>query len=240
MSRKFPKGAAMIGRILAAGLAIVLFSQQAVSAEAPGKARGKTAVETAPEAPPGAFPGAVGWARQTPGGRGGAILKVTNLDAEGPGSLKAALDTPGPRIIVFEVGGVLDLKRTSLDIKEPFVTIAGQTAPSPGITIVRGGIDVRTHDVVLRHLRVRTGADGQKKRSGWEADALSTVGAYNVVVDHCSFSWAIDENMSASGPRFKGETEAEWRKGTSHDITFSYNLAAEGLADSSHPKGEHR
>ena len=190
-------------------------------------------------AQPLAFPGAVGWAATTPGGRGGKVIRVTTLDADGPGSLKAALEAKGPRIVVFEVGGVIDFGRKELDIREPFLTIAGQTAPSPGITIIRGGLNVRANDVVIRHIRVRTGADGQPKRSGWEADALSTQGAHRVIVDHCTFSWAIDENMSASGPRFKGRDVEEWRAGTSRDVTFSYNLAAEGLADSSHPKGEH-
>ena len=187
-----------------------------------------------------AFPGAVGWAAGTPGGRGGRIIRVTNLDADGPGSFKAAVTARGPRIVVFEVGGTIDFGRSELRITEPFLTIAGQTAPSPGITIIRGGLDVRAHDVVIRHIRVRTGVDGQAKRSGWEADAFSTAGnAHNVIVDHCTFTWAIDENMSASGPRFTGATPDDWRRGTSHDITFSYNLAAEGLADASHPKGEH-
>ncbi len=187
-----------------------------------------------------AFPGAVGWAAHTPGGRGGRILRVTNLNPDGPGSFQAAVLANGPRIVVFEVAGVIDLGRSELKITEPFLTIAGQTAPSPGITLIRGGLDVRAHDVVIRHIRVRTGADGQAKRSGWEADAFSTAGAaYNVIVDHCTLSWAIDENMSASGPRFNGATPEAWRKGTSHRITFSYNLAAEGLADASHPKGEH-
>ena len=186
-----------------------------------------------------AFPGAVGWASETPGGRGGRIIRVTNLNAEGKGSLKAAIKESGPRIIVFEVAGQIDLGKESLDIKEPFVTIAGQTAPSPGITLLKGGIDVKTHDVIIRHIRVHTGAAGSAKRSGWEADAISTVAAHNIIIDHCSFIWAIDENMSASGPRFTGTTVEEWRKGTSSNITFSYNLAAEGLANSSHPKGEH-
>jgi hypothetical protein len=195
------------------------------------------AAQTAEPRP--AFPGAVGPAAATAGGRGGRIIRVTSLDAAGPGTLREAIDAKGPRIIVFEVAGVIDLHRSTLEIKEPFLTIAGQTAPSPGITIIRGGIDVRTHDVILRHLIVRTGADGQPKRSGWEADALSTVGARNVIIDHNSFTWAVDENMSASGPRFTGDTVEEWRAGTSRNITFSNNLAAEGLADSSHPKGEH-
>jgi hypothetical protein len=186
-----------------------------------------------------AFPGAAGWAAQTPGGRGGRIIRVTNLDPNGPGSLRAALEERGPRIVVFEVGGVIDMGLATWTIDQPFLTIAGQTAPSPGITLIRGGIDIRTHDVVVRHIRIRTGASGRARRSGWEADALSTVGAWNVIVDHCTMTWALDENLSASGPRFTGRTPEEWRRGTSHDITFSYNLLAEGLAESSHPKGEH-
>ncbi|HLL30246.1 MAG TPA: pectate lyase [Allosphingosinicella sp.] len=185
------------------------------------------------------FPGAVGWAAQTPGGRGGEIVRVTNLQASGPGSFRSAIERKGPRIIVFEVGGVIDLGRTTLSIREPFLTIAGQTAPSPGITIVRGGIEIRTHDVIMRHIRVHTGVDGQAQRSGWEADAVSTVAARNVIVDHCSLIWGIDENLSASGPRFTGKTVDDWRRGTSHNITFSYNVIAEGLRHASHPKGEH-
>ncbi|WP_380876499.1 pectate lyase [Sphingomonas sp. DBB INV C78] len=186
------------------------------------------------------FPGAVGWAADgTIGGRGGRIIRVTTLAADGPGSFRAALAAKGPRIIVFEVGGVIDLGRTTIDLTEPYVTIAGQTAPSPGITLIRGGIDVKTHDVIVRHIRIRPGVDGQARMSGWEVDALSTVGAHNVIVDHCTMTWALDENLSASGPRFKGSTPEEWRRNTSHDVTFSYNLLAEGLANASHPKGEH-
>ena len=179
-----------------------------------------------------------GWA-QTDGGRGGAIVRVTNLNADGPGSFKAAIERKGPRIVVFEVGGVIDLGLSTLTIREPNLTIAGQTAPSPGITLIRGGIDVITHDVIVRHIRVRTGASGQAKRSGWEADAMSTVGARDVIVDHCTLTWGLDENLSASGPRFTGDTVEQWRNGTSRNITFSYNILAESLANSSHPKGEH-
>lgn len=186
-----------------------------------------------------AFPGAVGWGATTPGGRGGRIIRVTTLDADGPGSLKEAIEAKGPRIVVFEVGGVIDLHRSVLKVYEPYLTIAGQTAPSPGVTIIRGGMDVHGHDVVVRHIRIRTGADNQPKRSGWEPDAFGTVSAHHVIVDHCTFTWALDENMSASGPRFKGANLAEWRANTSHDVTFQYNAAYEGLADASHSKGEH-
>lgn len=175
----------------------------------------------------------------TQGGAGGRVIRVTSLDANGPGTLREALDADGARIIVFEVGGVIDLGRTSLEIRSGQVTIAGETAPGPGITLIRGGIDVRANDVILSHLRIYTGADGQARRSGWEADALSTVAAHNVIVRNCSFLWGIDENMSASGPRFTGTTVEQWREGTSRNIVFANNIAAEGLADSSHPKGEH-
>jgi hypothetical protein len=136
---------------------------------------------------------------------------------------------------VFEVGGVLDLGRRTLVIDEPFVTIAGQTAPSPGITIIRGGVLINTHDVFVQHLRIRPGDAEQPRRSGWEPDGLSTSGpaAHSVVIDHCSISWAVDENLSASGPRHQG------RQGTSHNITFSNNIIAEALRRSSHSKGSH-
>ena len=187
-----------------------------------------------------AFPGALGWAAHTPGGRGGRIIAVTTLAAEGAGSLREALEADEPRIIVFEVGGVIDLDRRTLRIQSPFVTIAGQTAPSPGVTLIEGGIDIATHDVIVQHLRVRPGEAGQAKGSGWGEDAISTqAGAHDVIVDHCSLTWATDENLSASGPRFTGQTPAEWRRGTSHRITFSHNILAEGLADSTHAKFEH-
>src|SRR5688572_15121070 len=108
-----------------------------------------------------AFPGAQGWAAQTPGGRGGRIIRVTNLNASGPGSFRAALEAEGPRMVVFEVAGVIDMGLSTWTIDQPFLTIAGQTAPSPGITLIRGGIDIRTHDVIVRHTRIRTGASGQ-------------------------------------------------------------------------------
>lgn len=188
-----------------------------------------------------AFPGALGWAAHTPGGRGSKLLKVTTLASSGPGSLVDALAQPGPRIIVFEVGGVIDLGQQTVRITEPFLSIAGQTAPYPGITLIRGGIDIATHDVVVRHIRVRPGEAGAGKRSGMDFDAISTVAAHDVIVDHCSLTWATDENLSASGPRFVegGKTIEDFRQATSQRITFSHNLIAEGLAHSTHAKGEH-
>lgn len=187
-----------------------------------------------------AFPGAQGWAAHTPGGRGGQVLRVTTLDPDGPGSIRAALEAAGPRIVVFEVGGVIDLGVKEIRISEPFLTIAGQTAPQPGITLIRGGLTIATHDVVIRHLRVRPGDAGVARRGGIDFDAITTVrGARDVIVDHCSLTWATDENLSASSTRFDGEDEAAWRASASHRITFSNNLLAEGLANASHAKGEH-
>ena len=178
-----------------------------------------------------------GWAN-TDGGRGGRILRVTNLNADGPGSFKWAVEQPGKRIVVFEVAGAIDLGLKVITIRQPELTIAGQTAPSPGITLIRGGIDIATHDVIVQHIRLRVGRSGQPPFS-WESDGISTVGAHDVIVDHCSLTWALDENLSASGPRFAGNTPEQWRQGASHNITFSNNIIAEGLANASHPKGEH-
>lgn len=181
---------------------------------------------------------AKGWA-DTRGGAGGRIVRVTNLSASGEGSFAAAVAETGPRIVVFEVGGVIDLQGAAIRIREPYLTIAGQTAPNPGITFIRGEFSVGTHDVIVQHIAVRPGEFGRAKKSGWEADGLSTSSADNVIIDHCSFSWATDENLSASGPRFKGATAEEWREATSRRITFSHNIVAEGLRDSTHKKGEH-
>lgn len=181
------------------------------------------------------FPDAVGFGIHTPAGTDGRVIRVTNLKPEGRGSLKEAIETEGARLVVFDVGGVIDMQRSSLKIRSPFITIAGQTAPSPGITIVRGGISVRTHDVLIQHIRVRPGDAEQPKRSGWEVDGIGVTGedAFNVIVDHCSLTWAVDENLSSSGPNTKGA------EATSHRVTFSNNIIAEALHDSSHAKGPH-
>lgn len=171
----------------------------------------------------------------TKGGLGGSIIKVTNLNASGRGSLREALEATEPRIVVFEVGGLIDLKLGKITISNPYITIAGQTAPSPGITIIKGGIFITTHDIVIKHIAVRLGDAGQAKRSGWEPDGISSYGenVHHLWVDHCSLTWAVDENLSASGPRFSGRGQ------TSNHITFSNNIIAEGLDDSSHAKGPH-
>jgi hypothetical protein len=177
------------------------------------------------------------------GGKGGQIIRVTTLSADGPGSIAEAIKAKGKRIVVFEVGGVIDLGMKTLRIDEPYITIAGQTAPSPGITFIRGGISIRANVVRIEHIAVRPGEAGQAKKSGWECDGISAYSARDVVVQNCSVTWATDEGLSASGPRFgtgeKGVTVADWQASTSQNIVFTRNIVAEGLSNSTHSKGEH-
>jgi pectate lyase len=178
-----------------------------------------------------AFPGAEGFGTDTPGGRGGQVCAVTNVNDSGPGSLRSCVDLAGPRYVVFRTGGTIVL-RTRLNVVQPYLTIAGQTAPGGGITLRMdpasgsdlGTMDVLTHDVVIRYLRFRPGNSGT---GGSSDDALTIInpGVYNVVVDHCSFSWAIDENVNT----YDGTT----------DITVSNSIIAEGLNNSGHPLGPH-
>ncbi len=172
----------------------------------------------------------LGFGTETRGGLDGRIVKVTTLEDNGPGSLRAAVREKGPRVIVFEVAGAVALE-TKLTIGNPEITIAGQTAPPPGISITQSGIVVKTHDVVIEHLKFRIGdgpgADAQNR------DAIAVDGAkdgkrdvYNVVIDNCSVSWAIDE-----GVQF-------YRKGV-RDATIRDSIIAANLSNSIHPKGPH-
>ena len=148
---------------------------------------------TAPKAPKlAAFPGAEGFGAATPGGRGGKVIHVTNLNASGPGSLQEACSTSGPRMVVFEVSGVIG---GDVVITEPFITIAGQTAPGAGITIA-GRLLTRysqgdpVHDVVVRFLRVRV-----PPGLGNQGDAVQFSIVRDAVLDHLSLAWAEDETI---------------------------------------------
>lgn len=169
------------------------------------------------------FPGAEGFGSHTPAGRGGKIIKVTNLNDSGPGSLRAAIDTDTSRIIVFEVSGTIKLF-SPIYLRHPFITIAGQTAPSPGINIRDGFFAVRTHDVFIQHLRFRVGDQGENPsiRDGINIQYPKT---YNVVIDHCSISWGIDENCGIN-------TGVQ-------NITISNCILSEGLDVSYNKKGSH-
>jgi len=152
------------------------------------------------------------------------VIKVTNLENSGSGSLRSAVEQSGPRLIVFEVSGTIDLSEDRLTIGNDKCWIAGQTAPSPGITLTRADLRVDANDCVVQHIRVRPGDAGND--SGWEPDGLRTSdGTVNNIVDHCTVSWSVDENIS---PGYNAT-----------DTTFSNCIAAEPLHDSSHPKGPH-
>jgi len=172
------------------------------------------------------------------GGYGGRILRVTTLKPDGPGSIAEAVKAKGPRIVVFEVGGVIDLGMETLEIKSGDITIAGQTAPSL-VTFIRGGIAIRGENVIIQNIAVRPGEAGQAKKSGWECDGIYAYGAARVEVSNCSITWATDEGLSASGKRFEGANVEEWRANTSHTVMFRNNIVAEGLSHSTHSKGEH-
>lgn len=177
------------------------------------------------------FPGAEGYGTTTRAGRRGAVLRVTSLASDGPGTLREAVQTPGPRTIVFEVAGTVTIQEPIV-FSEPFVSVAGQTAPPPGVTLTGAGIVIATHDVLLQHLRVRPGDSPAGPDPGGR-DGLSIDGGpggaldvHDVVVDHCSFSWAIDEGVGT------------WNPGV-RDVTIRASILAENLSHSLHPKGEH-
>lgn len=175
---------------------------------------------TGQKTPIPAFPGAEGFGSDTPGGRGGRVLFVTNLNDSGPDSFREACETSGPRIVIFRVGGLITLE-SALVITEPFITIAGQTAPGDGVCLRGENFRVATHDVVVRFLRSRLGDHVRK-----DNDAISiTHGSRNVIFDHCSASWSIDETFSPSGDI--------------DNITVQWCLITESLRQSHHSKGAH-
>ena len=137
-----------------------------------------------------AFPRAEGFGRFSLGGRGGKVLFVTNLHDSGPGSLRAAIEADYPRIVVFKVSGTIELQ-SHLRIRHPRITIAGQTAPGDGICLRRYPLVISADDVIVRFLRVRLGDEAGRKMDG-----IDVSDAENVIVDHCSVSWTLDEAVN--------------------------------------------
>jgi pectate lyase len=130
-----------------------------------------------------AFPGAEGYGARTDGGRGGRVIEVTNLNASGPGSLRAACEAAGPRMVIFKVAGTID---GDIHIESDSITVAGQSAPGDGITI-KGNLTIDASDVIIRYIRVRTDHEG---------DALGGRYDRNIILDHVSASWSSDEVLS--------------------------------------------
>lgn len=177
-----------------------------------------------------AFPGAQGLGANSVGGRGGAVIKVTNLNDSGEGSLRAALATPGPRTIVFAVSGNINLT-SLLYITEPYVTIAGQTSPG-GISVSGKQFNIATHDVIIQHMRFRSGGHEYTGNDS-DGDSLSIWGpnwnggfpVYNIMIDHSSITWGTDETFSITG----GAT----------GVTLQNNLIAQGLRYAKFPTSDH-
>ncbi len=167
-----------------------------------------------------AFPGAEGFGATTPGGRGGKILLVTNLDDSGPGSFRAACEAEGPRIVLFRVAGTIALKKP-ITVTNPFLTVAGQSAPGDGICLRDATFGIQTHDVIVRYLRSRLGDVSSR-----EEDCIDLLnGAHDCILDHCSATWSIDECLSTSG--------------IDSNCTIQWCLIGESLNQSKHKKGKH-
>ena len=164
------------------------------------------------------FPGAWGFGSETVAGRNGTVYTVTHLNDSGVGSLRDAILASGPRTIVFEVSGNIELAHP-LVVSNPYVTIAGQTAPSPGISVIKNQFVIKTHDVLVQHLRFRVGDPAGEK------DTIQLYGASNVVLDHCTASWSVDGTVD-----FVYQT---------HDVTISNSIMSEALYNSVHSEKPH-
>ena len=183
-----------------------------------------------PEGVP-SFPGAWGGGMFATGGRGGKVIEVTTLNDSGPGSLRAAIEESGPRIVVFRIAGIIELK-SALNITHPDITIAGQSAPGDGICIAYDSLNINTRNVILRHLRVRRG----KPEGGQGSDNIGGNPESQIIVDHCSTSWGMDENLSLyrymkpmpSGPDVKLPTL---------NVTVQWCISSEALNANNHAFG---
>lgn len=166
------------------------------------------------------FPGAEGAGARTSGGRGGRVLEVTNLNDSGPGSLRAAIEATGARIVVFRVAGTIALE-SRLRVLNGALTIAGQTAPGEGICLKNYSLSIEASNVIVRYIRSRLGDESKQ-----QSDSLTVWrGTHDVMVDHCTASWSVDEALSLAGDV--------------SNVTVQWCLISEGLRHSVHEKGNH-
>ncbi len=166
------------------------------------------------------FPGAEGYGRTSVGGRGGRIIQVTTLADSGPGSLRACIDASGPRVCIFRVGGVIRYTTKRPIITNPYLTIAGQTAPGGGILLTHNGgpdgftplVIKNTHDVIIRYIRVRPDRRGEQREAN---SGIIIENSRRVMIDHVSTSWSLDENIGGYAQN--------------DEITISNSIFAEGI-----------
>lgn len=185
-----------------------------------------------PQAEIPAFPGAMGGGAFSFGGRGGKVIVVTSLEDDGPGSLREACETGGARIVVFNVSGIIRLK-TPLSVRAPYITIAGQTAPGGGICIAGESFWVDTHDVIIRHMRFRRGETWVGRRD----DAIGGNPVGNIMIDHVSASWGLDENMSIYRHMYNDSTGKTEAKLPTVNITIQNSIFSEALDTWNHSFG---
>ena len=179
-----------------------------------------------------AFPGAEGGGMYTFGGRGGKVLTVTNLNDDGVGSFRWACEQGGARIIVFNVSGNIVLK-TPIIVRAPYITIAGQTAPGEGIQISGESFQVNTHDVIVRHMRFRRGNTNVWNRE----DSFGGNPVGNIMIDHCSCEWGLDENISFYRHMFDMGDGKPMRKEPTVNVTIQNTISAKALDTYNHAFG---
>ena len=185
-----------------------------------------------PQADIAAFPGAEGGGKFSFGGRGGKVIVVTNLNDDGPGSFRWACEQGGARTVVFNVAGIIRLQ-TPLIIRAPYITIAGQSAPGDGVCVAGESVWINTHDVVIRYMRFRRGETNVGRRD----DAIGGNPVGNIIIDHVSASWGLDENMSMYRHMYNDSTGAIEQKLPTVNITIQNSIFGEALDTWNHSFG---
>ena len=179
-----------------------------------------------------AFPGAEGGGMYTFGGRGGKVLTVTTLADDGPGSFRWACEQGGARIVVFNVSGIIRLK-SPIYVRAPYITIAGQTAPGDGVIIAGESFQVDTHDVIVRHMRFRRG----ETQVTYREDSFGGNPVGNIMIDHCSCEWGLDENISFYRHMFDLNDGKSKRKTPTVNVTIQNTISAKALDTWNHAFG---
>lgn len=185
-----------------------------------------------PQAEIPAFPGAEGGGAYSFGGRGGKVIVVTSLEDSGPGTFREACETGGARIVVFNVAGIIKLKSPVI-IRAPYITIAGQTAPGDGVCIAGESLWANTHDVVVRHMRFRRGETYVGRRD----DAFGGNPVGNIMIDHCSTSWGLDENISFYRHMFNPQDGSKELKLPTVNVTIQNTISSQALDTYNHAFG---